>query len=125
MALYTDNFPDEGHKALDARDIAKKKVTYVKPTGQKDYSNDPRFYDTWTKLTVFGLLEYGRVVLLDGDMLVTQNMDELMDLPLDPVSADGKGQRVFAASPACACNPANKPHYPKDWSVQLLRVVSG
>jgi alpha-N-acetylglucosamine transferase len=117
VAIYTDQFPEEGHHALDARGIPKRRVTYVNPSTQKDYSNDPRFYDTWTKLTAFQLTEYERVVLLDGDMLAMQNMDELMDIPLDPLSLKGQGDRVFAASPACACNPAKKPHYPKDWYV--------
>lgn len=48
-------------------------------------------------------------------MLCLQNMDELMDIPLDPASAAGKGPRVFAASHACVCNPLKKPHYPRDW----------
>ena len=48
-------------------------------------------------------------------MLVLQNMDELMDIALDPPSMEGKGDRVFAATHACVCNPLKKPHYPKDW----------
>jgi lipopolysaccharide biosynthesis glycosyltransferase len=82
---------------------------------QKDYTNDPRFYDCWSKLTPFSLTEYDRVVQLDSDMMVVQNMDELMDLELDPASMAGKGNRVFAASHACVCNPLKKPHYPKNW----------
>ena len=117
VALYTEQFPEEGHKALDDRGIQKRKVEYVTPAGQKDYTNDPRFYDTWTKLTVFGLLEYERAILLDGDMLVIQNMDELMDLPLDSAEQAGAGNKVFAAAPACVCNPAKRAHYPKDWFV--------
>jgi hypothetical protein len=48
-------------------------------------------------------------------MLVLQNMDELMDIPLDSAAEAGKGKRVFAASHACVCNPLKKPHYPRDW----------
>ena len=49
-------------------------------------------------------------------MLVLQNMDELMDIELDPAtSEDSSGKRVFAASHACVCNPLKKPHYPKNW----------
>lgn len=43
-------------------------------------------------------------------MVVLQNMDELMDIPLDIT-----GDRVFAASGACVCNPMKKAHYPADW----------
>jgi len=115
IALYTDTFPPEGHAALEARGIPKQRVEYLLPEGGKDYSNEPRFYDCWTKLTPFNLIEYDRVVQLDSDMLVLQNMDELMDLELDPPSLAGKGKKVFAAGHACVCNPLKKPHYPKDW----------
>ena len=117
IALYTDEFPDEGHRALDCRKIPKKRVKYLLPTVHKDYSNDTRFYDCWSKLTPFSLIEYDRVVQLDSDMIVLQNMDELMEMHLDSPGLGGKGDRVFAASHACACNPLKKPHYPKDWSV--------
>ncbi len=52
---------------------------------------------------------------LDSDMMVMRNMDELMDIELDAPDSEGKGNRVFAASHACVCNPKKKPHYPKDW----------
>ncbi|PGH15400.1 hypothetical protein AJ80_05584 [Polytolypa hystricis UAMH7299] len=115
VALYTDTFPAEGHAALDARGIPRKHIPYLLPSLHKDYSNDTRFYDCWSKLTPFSLVEYDRVVQLDSDMLVLRNMDELMDLELDEPALGGTGSRVFAASHACVCNPLNKPHYPTDW----------
>ena len=115
IALYTDTFPEKGHAALDARNIPKKRVKYLLPKTHKDFTNDPRFYDCWSKLTPFSLVEYERVVQLDSDMLVLQNMDELMEIPLDGPTEGGKGQRVFAASHACVCNPLKKPHYPRNW----------
>ncbi|KAJ5194226.1 Glycosyl transferase family 8 [Penicillium cf. griseofulvum] len=115
VVLYTDSFPAEGHKALDSRNILKRHVRYLLPSAPKDFTNDVRFYDCWSKLTPFSLVEYERVVQLDSDMLVLQNMDELMDLDLDPPDMAGNGDRVFAASHACTCNPLHKPHYPADW----------
>lgn len=115
VALYTDTFPEEGHAALDARGILKKRVPYLLPSIPKDYTNDTRFYDCWSKLTPFSLVEYDRVVQLDSDMLVLKNMDELMELELDAPELAGTGNKVFAASHACVCNPLKKPHYPKDW----------
>ncbi|KXS17417.1 glycosyltransferase family 8 protein [Gonapodya prolifera JEL478] len=109
IALYTDGFPPEGHAALDARGIAKKKIEYLLPKAHKDYSNEVRFYDCWSKLQPFSLVEYDRVVQLDSDMVILQNMDELMDIPLNDTD------RVFAGSHACVCNPLKKAHYPKDW----------
>ncbi|KAH8911671.1 nucleotide-diphospho-sugar transferase [Coniochaeta sp. PMI_546] len=120
VALYTDTFPPEGHAALDARNIPKQRIEYLLPTKGKDYSNDPRFYDCWSKLTPFSLTEYSRVVQLDSDMLVLHNMDELMTLDLDPPELAASGDkttssRVFAAGHACVCNPLKKKHYPADW----------
>ncbi|RAL06365.1 glycosyltransferase family 8 protein [Aspergillus ibericus CBS 121593] len=115
VALYTDTFPAEGHAALDARGILKQRVPYLLPSIPKDYANDVRFYDCWSKLTSFSLVEYERVVQLDSDMMVLRNMDELMEIELDPPAMAGAGNRVFASSHACVCNPLQKPHYPQDW----------
>ncbi|KAJ5095197.1 hypothetical protein N7532_007488 [Penicillium argentinense] len=115
VVLYTDSFPADGHKALDSRGIAKQHVPYLLPKANKDFTNDMRFYDCWSKLTPFSLVKYDRVVQLDSDMVVLQNMDELMDITLDAAEMKGTGDRVFAASHACVCNPLHKPHYPKNW----------
>ncbi len=40
-------------------------------------------------------------------MLCTQNMDELLEMPLE----DG----WIAATHACTCNPKKLSHYPADW----------
>ena len=66
-----------------------------------------RFAEVWTKLTVWRLTEFQRVVFLDADMLVTQNMDELFQWPLPP------GE--IAACHACRCNPNNIASYPASW----------
>ncbi|KAJ1301035.1 hypothetical protein OPQ81_003456 [Rhizoctonia solani] len=71
-------------------------------------AHDSRFIDAWTKLRVFELYEYERVVLLDADMLVRKNMDELMHLELP-------GDDWIAGAHACACNPRRLKHYPVDW----------
>lgn len=115
VALYTDTFPAEGLSALEQRGILSRKIAYLLPSVPKEYANDPRFYDCWSKLAPFSLTEYDRVVQLDSDMLVLKNMDELMELKLDPPEMSGDGRRVYAASHACACNPFKKPHYPKHW----------
>jgi hypothetical protein len=52
-------------------------------------------------------------------MLVLKNMDELMELeldaPLESSSSEIPGERVFAASHACMCNPLKTEHYPANW----------
>lgn len=115
VALYTDSLPEDAQKAIDARGIAKSRVDRLLPDSEIEKYTEPRFLETWTKLSVFGLTEFERVVLLDSDMLVLQNMDELMDIELDAKELEGKGESVFAASHACTCNPMKKPHYPKSW----------
>lgn len=121
VALYTDTFPESGRAALAARGIAAQRIEYLLPTrSSRDYSQDPRFYDCWSKLTPFSLAQYDRVVQLDSDMVLLQNMDELMELELDDPAEAARGdvttsKRVFAASYACTCNPLRKPHYPADW----------
>ena len=117
VAVYTDDLPEEAQKAIDARNIAKRKVDRLLPGREVEKYTEVRFLETWTKLSTFGMVEFERVVLLDSDMVVLQNMDELMDIPLDGPEQEGKGNRVFAASHACTCNPMKKPHYPPNWCV--------
>lgn len=117
MALYTDSLPPSCLSAIRARNIPVRRIQYIQPTSGGTFEADPRFIDCWSKLAAFALTEYSRVVLLDSDMLVLQNMDELMSLELDDpaVAAAGRGTRVFAAGHACVCNPLGKKHYPPDW----------
>ena len=118
MALYTDSLPPSSLSAIQARGIPVRRIESIHPSSGSSYDNDPRFIDCWSKLAAFSLVEYSRVVLLDSDMLVLQNMDELMELELDEprVAAMGGGTRVFAAGHACVCNPLGKTHYPANWA---------
>ncbi|RKF75019.1 Galactinol synthase 1 [Golovinomyces cichoracearum] len=116
IALYTDHFPLEGCMAISARGIPIQRVTFLAPKAGSQQSVEERFFFCWSKLVSFGLVEYERVVLLDCDMLVLQNMDELMNLELDGPELVGNGNRLFAAGHACICNPLKKENYPKDWT---------
>jgi len=120
VALHTDNLPPGGHDALDRSKILKVRVDYLLPRQSRKYDADPRFYDTWTKLAVFGLTQFERVVLLDADMLVVKNMDELMEMELDDPTTEINGTKAFAASYACLCNPLKRSHYPEDWWVSQM-----
>ncbi|KAG9249914.1 nucleotide-diphospho-sugar transferase [Emericellopsis atlantica] len=136
VAIITASLPAAAVAALHSRRIPTVTVEPLLPSHAGNYANDPRFRDTWTKLTAFGLDQFERIVLLDSDMLITKNLDELMDLELDApprhhgfdggpgvdgetaqlqVKNETTGRRVLAASPACTCNPAHKKHYPADW----------
>jgi len=71
-----------------------------------------RFSEVWTKLRAWQLTDYQRLVFLDADMLVLQNMDELFDIEL-PVNG-------IAACHACRCNPNNIATYPQSWVLNSL-----
>ncbi|MBE3042641.1 glycosyltransferase family 8 protein, partial [Candidatus Bathyarchaeota archaeon] len=117
LALYTNSLPPPCLAAIRARGIPVRRIEYIRPASGSAFDRDPRFQDCWSKLAAFALTEYARVVLLDSDMLVLQNMDELMEVELDDprVTAAGRGTRAFAAGHACVCNPLGKGHYPGDW----------
>lgn len=62
---------------------------------------------TWQKLAPWSFTEYERVVLLDSDQIILQNIDYMMEFELP----DG----WIASTHACTCNPRKLPHYSKDW----------
>lgn len=49
--------------------------------------------------------------MVDSDMLVVDNMDELMTMPLE--------EGWIAAGHACTCNPLKLKHYPANWFVRF------
>ncbi|KAI9445233.1 nucleotide-diphospho-sugar transferase [Lactarius indigo] len=109
VVLVTPTLPQPTKDVLTRCGIPFREVQSLRPGGGQYVlaEHDERFADTWTKLRVFELVEYDRLVMLDSDMTVMRNMDELMelDLPADWI----------AAVHACACNPRRLAHYPKDW----------
>ncbi|ORY91634.1 nucleotide-diphospho-sugar transferase [Leucosporidium creatinivorum] len=111
LVVYaTPSLPLEAREILQARRIAVRDVAYLEPVDKlkaKLDDHDHRFADTWTKLRAFELVEYERVVMVDSDMLVTDNMDELMTMPLE--------EGWIAAGHACTCNPMKLKHYPSNW----------
>jgi inositol 3-alpha-galactosyltransferase len=71
-------------------------IEHLRPKQKFDLM-DSRFNDTWTKLMVFSLVDYDKIVFLDADMLVLRNMDELFDV-------DMPGRDWIAAVHSCLCN---------------------
>lgn len=107
LVLYTPAVSHDAREKLKEAGCILREVAPVKPRGKVKYFTQ-RFEDTWTKLTAWDVADhYERLVLLDADMLVLQNMDELMKMNL------GKGE--IAACYACKCNPHKIKAYPADW----------
>ena len=82
------------------------KIPSLKPATAYSVT-ESRFNETWSKINIYALDQYDRIAVLDGDMLVLQNMDELMEIPIP--------DDVLAACHACVCNPRKLSHYPPTW----------
>jgi len=73
------------------------------------------------KLAAWTLIKYEKLVWLDADILILQNIDELLDPGSVLTLEDGKmniklDDHKFVAAQACICNPRKFPHYPKSWT---------
>ena len=113
VVLVTPSLGADAREALAVAGLTVRDVGYLEPTTKVEFAeHDARFTDTWTKLAVFRLVEYERVVLLDSDMLVRRNPDELITMELPPGH--------IAAAHACTCNPRRFSHYPADWCVESV-----
>ncbi|MBG6190129.1 alpha-N-acetylglucosamine transferase [Arthrobacter sp. CAN_A212] len=109
VVMVTEGIDEQTRRLLQDDGCLLRDVAPLRPAGGAvdSYANS-RFAEVWTKLAVWGLTEFERVVFLDADMLVTQNMDELFSLEL----ADG----AIAACHACRCNPNRIASYPPSWT---------
>ncbi|GAA5822068.1 hypothetical protein JCM11251_004846 [Rhodosporidiobolus azoricus] len=110
VVFATHELPQIARDVLKQKGIAVRDIAWLEPPKDQQVelaAHDHRFYDTWTKLRVFELEDFDRLVLLDSDMLVLQNMDELLEMPLE--------QGWIAAAHACTCNPKKLSHYPSNW----------
>jgi alpha-N-acetylglucosamine transferase len=106
--LATPSLPEQHRALIQRRGMLVHDIPPLAPQGHAGFdAKFERFADTWTKLQVFSVPGYDRLVLIDADTIFLRGMDELftMDLPEDWI----------AAAPACTCNPFKFAHYPPDW----------
>lgn len=109
VVAVTDGIGPEDRALLEADGCLLREVEPLRPpSGLRESYANARFAEVWTKLGVWGLTEFERLVVLDADMLVVRDMDELFDLPL----AEGE----IAACHACRCNPNRIASYPDSWT---------
>ncbi|KAJ9108598.1 hypothetical protein QFC19_002315 [Naganishia cerealis] len=111
VVMATPQLSEDCRNVLRSASISVIEVESIYPPPERHslVESDHRFRDTWTKLRAFELIHFDRVILIDCDMLVFQNMDELMELELP-------GEDYIAACHACTCNPRRFAHYPQDWT---------
>ena len=108
VVMVTDGIDSAARQELQDDGCLLRDVQPLRPgRNLPDSYANARFAEVWTKLAAWQLTEFERIVFLDADMLVTQNMDELfsLDLPAGHI----------AASHACRCNPNRIASYPADW----------
>jgi alpha-N-acetylglucosamine transferase len=111
IVMVTDTLPESSRNIIRRTGIDVVPVAHITPALGQHPGFDPTFVrlnDAWTKLRIFGLTEYDRLVLIDSDMIFLRGMDEVFDLELP-------GDDWIGAAPACVCNPLKLAHYPKDW----------
>lgn len=118
VVMVTANIDDDIRRVLEADGCLLREVDPIRPAGglADSYAN-ARFAEVWTKLAVWRLTDVERVVFLDADMLVTQNMDELFALEL--------AEDQIAACHACRCNPNRIPSYPASWTPNHCAYTPG
>jgi len=73
-------------------------ISHVENHNKQKLQNRPWFNTTFSKLHVFGLTEFDKIVYLDADLLLLSNIDALFDaLPLEG-HTDSLEDRPFAAA---------------------------
>ena len=109
VVVVTDGIGPDDRAVLEADGCLLREVEPIRPpSGLQDHYANARFAEVWTKLNVWRLTEFERLVVLDADMLVVRPMDELFEVELD-------GDQV-AACHACRCNPNRIASYPASWT---------
>ncbi|CAJ1424259.1 unnamed protein product, partial [Effrenium voratum] len=91
VLLHTSDVPVKAIGLLERCGWKPREVEYVEAVGALygNHCREGRFADVFTKLRVFGLFEYEKVLLMDADLLVCSNIDELFELPAP--AAMGRG----------------------------------
>ncbi|WVQ96916.1 hypothetical protein IAU59_004024 [Kwoniella sp. CBS 9459] len=107
IVAVDSSVPTAAIDALKQAGITVREVQLLVPLGTVT-SIAERFAATWTKVALLQFVEYERLVLIDGDMMLRQNMDELFDFPLQPDQ--------IAATYGCICNYQKSAWAPSFWS---------
>ncbi|CAG9460727.1 unnamed protein product [Pedinophyceae sp. YPF-701] len=82
LVLHTDTLSDAAVRQLEQEGCKMVRVDRYLPADMDPSQYKLSLYaECWTKLRLWDLEQYSRIVYLDADMAVTRNIDELFDLP--------------------------------------------
>lgn len=88
LCLTTPNIKNETKNILKQHNIKTENIQSI----TNPYNNDPndRKIHNYSKLNIFNLHQFKKIVYLDADMLILQNIDELFNKPhMSAVNANG------------------------------------
>jgi alpha-N-acetylglucosamine transferase len=111
FVAMTANISQEAVKLLERSGIIVKMVEPLIVTQyHSNYKSDVRDSILWTKLRVWQLEEYSKIIMLDSDLFVLQNSDELFNYPefASTPMVDTSEKTLFFLSPEMGLRPRNK-----------------
>lgn len=77
ILLITNDVPNNQRKVL-SKYFKLKQIDFIKSNPK--YIHKDRFKDVFTKMNMFTLIEYDKIIMLDTDMLILKNIDHLFKL---------------------------------------------
>jgi len=80
VLMHTDELPASSRRLL-SQVWSLKPVQYITADANLFHTMGTRFDGVFTKLHALGLVEYTKVLMLDLDLAILQNVDELFELP--------------------------------------------
>ncbi len=87
LLIVTNNVSKSILNILDDINISYKRVDYISPPSS---TRIPHFAYTYSKLSVFNLCQYKKIIYLDCDIMVLSNIDELFSAPhMSAINAGG------------------------------------
>ncbi len=88
VVLVTPDVPESARKLLASQGWWIRDIEPISNPNEQAQQLFARFANTFTKLRAFALTEFSKVVLLDADTIVLENIDDLFDRPAPAAAPD-------------------------------------
>eukprot|EP00802_Teleaulax_amphioxeia_P016235 Tamp_16349.p1 GENE.Tamp_16349~~Tamp_16349.p1 ORF type:complete len:378 (-),score=87.61 Tamp_16349:336-1439(-) len=102
LALVDSSLPEHVATRLEEAGWGIKYIHHVENRNKRKLQDRPWFNTTFSKLHVFGLHEYDKIVYLDADLLLLANIDELFNKLPRPAPGSADVQHMHDAPFAAA-----------------------